>query len=110
MSGDVSASWSSIANIINLNAAQLNSVNFYGRNDMLVPHSVNFLRLQIAWQNGTFRDMMEIGNGALTIQEQRSHFAAWVFMKSPILLGTDVSANKYYMTHVPNKPTHYLAQ
>ena len=37
------------------------------------------------------RDMMEIGNGALTIQEQRTHFAAWVFLKSPILLGTDVS-------------------
>lgn len=35
--------------------------------------------------------MMEIGNGALTIQEQRTHFAAWVFLKSPILLGTDVS-------------------
>ena len=34
--------------------------------------------------------MMEIGNGALTIQEQRTHFAAWVFLKSPILLGTDV--------------------
>jgi len=36
--------------------------------------------------------MMEIGNGDLTIQEQRTHFAAWVFMKSPILLGTDLSA------------------
>lgn len=34
---------------------------------------------------------MEIGNGDLTIQEQRTHFAAWCFMKSPILLGTDVS-------------------
>jgi alpha-galactosidase len=37
-------------------------------------------------------DMMEIGNGALTTQEQRTHFAAWAFLKSPILLGTDVSA------------------
>lgn len=35
--------------------------------------------------------MMEIGNGQLTIQEQRTHFAAWAFLKSPILLGTDVS-------------------
>lgn len=26
------------------------------------------------------------GNGALTIQEQRTHFAAWAFLKSPILL------------------------
>jgi len=36
-------------------------------------------------------DMMEIGNGNLTIQEQRTHFAAWAFLKSPILLGTDLS-------------------
>lgn len=35
-------------------------------------------------------NIQEIGNGALTIQEQRTHFAAWAFMKSPILLGTDV--------------------
>ncbi|KAJ7188319.1 glycoside hydrolase superfamily [Mycena filopes] len=34
--------------------------------------------------------LMEIGNGALTIQEQRTHFAAWIMLKSPILLGTDV--------------------
>jgi hypothetical protein len=30
------------------------------------------------------------GNGALTLQEQRTHFAMWVALKSPILLGTDV--------------------
>ncbi|KAF9050322.1 hypothetical protein BJ165DRAFT_1457688 [Panaeolus papilionaceus] len=36
-------------------------------------------------------DMMEIGNGNLSVQEQRTHFAAWVFMKSPILLGTDLT-------------------
>ncbi|KAG8797217.1 hypothetical protein FRC17_007814 [Serendipita sp. 399] len=36
-------------------------------------------------------DMMEIGNGALTLQEQRTHFAMWVALKSPILLGTDLS-------------------
>jgi alpha-galactosidase len=36
-------------------------------------------------------DMMEIGNGDLTTEEQRTHFAAWAFLKSPILLGTDVS-------------------
>lgn len=36
-------------------------------------------------------DMMEIGNGNLTIEEERTHFAAWAFLKSPILLGTNVS-------------------
>ncbi|KAI0369678.1 glycoside hydrolase [Pilatotrama ljubarskyi] len=70
MSGDSSASWSYITSIIATNVQHLTSVDFYSHNDM---------------------DMMEIGNGDLTIQEQRTHFAAWCFLKSPILLGTDLS-------------------
>ncbi|KAK0461320.1 glycoside hydrolase [Desarmillaria tabescens] len=70
MSGDSSASWSYITSIIATNAAHLSSIGFYAHNDM---------------------DMMEIGNGALTTQEQRTHFAAWAFLKSPIILGTDLS-------------------
>ncbi|KAF9050304.1 glycoside hydrolase superfamily [Panaeolus papilionaceus] len=70
MSGDSSPTWSYISSIINTNAGHLSSVKFFAHNDM---------------------DMMEIGNGNLTIQEQRTHFAAWIFMKSPILLGTDLT-------------------
>ncbi|KDR86112.1 hypothetical protein GALMADRAFT_132705 [Galerina marginata CBS 339.88] len=70
MGGDASATWSYITSVINTNSQHLSSVNFFSHNDM---------------------DMMEIGNGALTTQEQRTHFAAWAFMKSPILLGTDLS-------------------
>ncbi|KAG5639125.1 hypothetical protein H0H81_006714 [Sphagnurus paluster] len=70
MSGDSSATWSYITSIINTNVAHISSTKFYAHNDM---------------------DMMEIGNGALTLQEQRTHFAAWAFLKSPILLGTDLS-------------------
>ncbi|RDX42066.1 glycoside hydrolase [Lentinus brumalis] len=69
MSGDASASWSYITSIITTNVQHLDSIDFYSHNDM---------------------DMMEIGNGDLTIQEQRTHFAAWAFFKSPILLGTDL--------------------
>ncbi|KAK7676862.1 hypothetical protein QCA50_020198 [Cerrena zonata] len=69
MSGDASASWSYIVSIINTNAQHLDSINFWSHNDM---------------------DMMEIGNGDLTIEEQRTHFATWVLFKSPILLGTDL--------------------
>ncbi|CCO30361.1 alpha-galactosidase [Rhizoctonia solani AG-1 IB] len=65
MSGDSSASWSYITSIIAKNIDYLNYVD-----DM---------------------DMMEIGNGALTINEQRTHFAMWAALKSPILLGTDLS-------------------
>ncbi|VDB95296.1 unnamed protein product [Peniophora sp. CBMAI 1063] len=71
MSGDSSASWSYITQIMASNAQYLSYVTFGAHNDM---------------------DMMEIGNGDLTIEEQRTHFAAWAFMKSPILLGTDLSA------------------
>lgn len=54
---------------MSINVDHLSSVDFFAHNDM---------------------DMMEIGNGNLTIEEQRTHFAVWAFMKSPILLGTDV--------------------
>jgi hypothetical protein len=34
-------------------------------------------------------DMLEVGNGDLTLAEQRSHFALWCVMKSPLLIGAD---------------------
>ncbi|GLB37677.1 putative melibiase [Lyophyllum shimeji] len=83
MSGDASPSWSYITSIIKTNVAHLNYTNFWAHNDM---------------------DMMEIGNGALTIQEQRTHFAAWAFLKSPILLGTDLSKlNSTQLAIIKNK-------
>jgi hypothetical protein len=35
-------------------------------------------------------DELEIGNGHLTFAEQRSHFALWCLMKSPLIIGTGV--------------------
>jgi len=70
MSGDSSPTWEYIKSIIEKNVDHLSSVDFFAHNDM---------------------DMMEIGNGNLTIQEKRTHFAAWAFMKSPILLGAELS-------------------
>ena len=55
---------------MSINVPHLSSVDFFAHNDM---------------------DMMEIGNGNFTIEEVRTHFAVWAFMKSPILHGTDVS-------------------
>jgi len=48
----------------------MNYVNFYGHSDP---------------------DMLEVGNGNLTDQENRSHFALWAIMKSPLLIGTDLN-------------------
>jgi len=70
MSGDSSPTWEYIESIIKTNVNHLSSVDFFAHNDM---------------------DMMEIGNGNLTIQEERTHFAVWAFMKSPILLGTELA-------------------
>lgn len=33
-------------------------------------------------------DMLEVGNGNLTFEENRSHFALWAALKSPLIIGT----------------------
>lgn len=75
--GDIKPYWSSIAAIIDQVSFQYWSSNFYGRNDM---------------------DIMEVGNtgqgtppGNLTYEETKSHFTAWALMKSPLIIGTDLS-------------------
>ncbi|PVF97110.1 glycoside hydrolase [Serendipita vermifera] len=70
MAGDSSATWAYFTSIIANNVQYLNYTGFYAHNDM---------------------DMMEIGNGDLTLEEQHTHFAMWAALKSPILLGTDLS-------------------
>lgn len=66
----------------------MNYVDFYGHSDP---------------------DMLEVGNGdpPLTVEENRSHFALWAIMKSPLLIGTnlanleqvnvDILKNKYLL-------------
>ncbi|KAG8742961.1 hypothetical protein FRC10_000583 [Ceratobasidium sp. 414] len=70
MGGDSSPTWRYIIGAIEHNVQYLQYVDFWAHNDM---------------------DMMEIGNGGLTLNEQRTHFAMWAALKSPILLGTDLS-------------------
>ena len=36
-------------------------------------------------------DMLEVGNGNLTLEETRTHFALWAMMKAPLLIGTDIT-------------------
>ncbi|CAM6006072.1 unnamed protein product [Sphagnum balticum] len=71
ISGDINPWWARIAEIMNENSFLLNSVNFWGHNDA---------------------DMLEIGNGNLTLAESRSHFAFWAAMKSPLIIGTALDA------------------
>lgn len=75
-SGDIIDAWSGrfafdnswgITNIINQASFFWNSTDFWGHSD---------------W------DMLEVGKGNLTLEENRSHFALWAAFKSPLIIGT----------------------
>ncbi|KIL60293.1 glycoside hydrolase family 27 protein [Amanita muscaria Koide BX008] len=68
--GDISPDWPSLTFIINFNSFITQATDFYGRNDL---------------------DMLQLGNGGLTYDEAKSHFTAWALMKSPLLIGTDLT-------------------
>jgi alpha-galactosidase len=36
-------------------------------------------------------DMLEIGNGDMTVYQQQTHFAFWAALKSPLIIGADLS-------------------
>jgi alpha-galactosidase len=69
VSGDIFPGWDNVVRIVNINSFKMHYTNFWGHNDA---------------------DMLEIGNG-LNPSESRSHFALWAAMKSPLLIGTDLS-------------------
>lgn len=55
----------------------------------------NFLRNDLHYQYakpGAWNDpdMLEIGNGGMTLEQEKSHFALWAVAKSPLLLGCDL--------------------
>ncbi|KAF7970851.1 hypothetical protein HWV62_22740 [Athelia sp. TMB] len=68
---DIQANWPRITAILNNASFIGNYSNFWGHNDL---------------------DMLENGNGDLSLAEQRSHFTAWALNKSPLLIGTNFSA------------------
>ncbi|KAH8108619.1 glycoside hydrolase [Phellopilus nigrolimitatus] len=70
---DIGPSWSAVASILNFNSFITMATDFYGHNDL---------------------DMLEVGNGDMTVDEAKSHFTAWALMKSPLLIGTNLSAIK----------------
>ncbi|KAI2643351.1 glycoside hydrolase family 27 protein [Xylaria nigripes] len=69
MSGDISPNWDSVAAILNMNSFNVNDADFYGHPDP---------------------DMLEVGNDGLSTAEERTHFAFWAAMKSPLLIGTNL--------------------
>lgn len=79
----IAANWTRIKEIANENSFFMNYVDFYGHSDP---------------------DMLEVGNDPLTIEENRSHFALWAIMKSPLLIGTDLTKlGQVYIDILKNK-------
>ncbi|XP_050214739.1 alpha-galactosidase-like [Mercurialis annua] len=69
--GDIKDSWESVVSIADQN-------NIWGR--YAGPGK---------WNDP---DMLEVGNGGMTIEEYRSHFSIWALMKAPLLIGCDVGS------------------
>jgi alpha-galactosidase len=74
MWGDIYPEWAGqyqwswgLMPILNQASFHWNTTDFWGHND---------------W------DMLEVGNGNLTHEENRSHFALWAALKSPLIIGT----------------------
>jgi alpha-galactosidase len=67
--GDVEAKWMSIYDIINQNAGLAKYAGPGHWNDP---------------------DMLEVGNGKLTLAENRSHFSMWAMLAAPLLAGNDL--------------------
>lgn len=66
---DIRATWSSILGI-------------YEFNVLLAKYSVPG-----AWNDP---DMLEVGNGKLTYEENKAHFSLWCMMCAPLILGNDI--------------------
>jgi alpha-galactosidase len=67
--GDITDSWSSIRDIIAFNASLAEYAGPGHWNDP---------------------DMLEVGNGALTLIEKRTHMGMWAMMAAPLIIGTDL--------------------
>ena len=68
--GDISDNWKSMIKIIDINNEWHKYAGQGGWNDP---------------------DMLEVGNGGMTITEYKTHFSLWAISKAPLLIGCDVT-------------------
>ena len=68
--GDIFNSWSSMINIIDQNNRWYEYAGPGGWNDP---------------------DMLEVGNGGMTVEEEKIHFGLWCISKAPLLIGCDIT-------------------
>jgi alpha-galactosidase len=53
----------------------------------ILNHASFFWKYTNFWSHNDW-DMLEVGNGNLTYEQSRSHFALWAALKSPLIIGT----------------------
>ncbi|CAE6399424.1 unnamed protein product [Rhizoctonia solani] len=86
--GDIAPTWPSLAHIINFNSFITSSTDYYGRNDL----DMLQMLVNLAIQHFHIYLILNSGNGNLTYEEKKSHWTAWALMKSPLFIGTNLSA------------------
>ena len=60
-------------------------------NSVLGIYELNILLYKYAGPGGwNDPDMLEVGNGKLTYEENKSHFTLWCMMAAPLILGNDI--------------------
>ncbi|PBK67780.1 glycoside hydrolase family 27 protein [Armillaria solidipes] len=84
---DISATWSSIASIINQNSFHAWASDFHGHNDM---------------------DILEVGNKGLSYEESKTHFTVWALMKSPLLIVVRLIRFRYELKSISNQTLEIL--
>jgi alpha-galactosidase len=59
---------------------------------------IGFAQSDLAYASGPGRwndpDMLEVGNGGMSVEEYRTHFSLWAMVASPLLAGNDLRAMK----------------
>ncbi|KAI8941534.1 hypothetical protein NX059_002750 [Plenodomus lindquistii] len=70
---------------------------------MPIINHVSFFHNSNFWGHADL-DMLEVGNGNLTYEENRSHFALWAALKSPLIIGTPLNGIKQEILEILSNP------
>ncbi|KAH9871154.1 hypothetical protein J1614_006729 [Plenodomus biglobosus] len=69
----------------------------------ILNHASFFYNSSNFWGHADW-DMLEVGNGNLTFEENRSHFALWAALKSPLIIGTPLNGIKPEILKILSNP------
>lgn len=88
----VGHSWRTTGDIYNCFSCKHDHGGYYswGALNILNMRDQDELRKAAGPDHWNDMDMLEVGNGGLTPDEERTHFALWAILNSPLLLGNDL--------------------